>query len=87
MKTVLALVPLIFLFGCCTPETIKVPVEVKVPVKIPCQIVPPEKPVMPFETSSLGEDLYTKTKKLGAEIRYRKAYELKLEEAIRECNK
>ena len=83
----IVLVLLLALIAGCSPQIVREPYEVKVQVKIPCRIVAPEKPIMPFETSPLGEDIYTKVQKLAAEIKLRKAYELKLEAAIQECNK
>lgn len=83
----LIIIPLVTLVGCCTPTIERVPYEVKVQIKTPCKITVPEKPIMPFESSPLGEDIFIKTKKLAAEIKTRQAYEIKLEEAITECNK
>ena len=87
MRASLLVLSLVLLAGCCTPKTIEVTKEVRVPVITKCNITVPDKPVMPFETSPLGEDIYVKTQKMLSEIKYRKAYELKLETAITECNK
>ena len=59
----------------------------EVPIPVKCKIATPEKPYMPMQNAIPGENIFVKFKKALSEIEFRKGYEIKLEEAITECNK
>lgn len=73
------------LTGCGT-ITRTVIEKIEVPLPIPCNIVPPQKPVMPFSETGPSEDIFDNVKRLLAEIQERIGYEVQLEAAIKACN-
>lgn len=88
MKTILLVSLLVLSLSGCGLFQPRVEIrEVKVPVPVPCKIIEPEKPVMPFQESDPDENIFVKMKKALAEIELRQGYEVKLEAAIKECNK
>jgi hypothetical protein len=87
MKKLFFILIIVSLSGCSTMKDLVV-TEVKVPVIVPCRIVAPDKPAMPLtDALNLDGDIFSITQKALAEIELRKGYEVKLESAIKECNK
>lgn len=83
MKSLLIFIPVSLLVGCtCNPTK---PIEAQVAVPVNCKIPTIPKPTMPLDSAKPSDDLLTKTKLSLAEIELRKAYELKLETAIKAC--
>lgn len=80
----LYLIPICLLLTGCFWDTKIIRQNVIVPV--PCKVVMPQKPLMPFtDTSTIEEDIFTKSKKILAEIVTRIAYEEQLESVARSC--
>jgi hypothetical protein len=75
--------------GCATTPTetvIPEPIQVKVPYPVPCKIAPVEKPSpWPMDTVSTKDNLLLKTQKALSEIELRRAYEIRLETAVKSC--
>lgn len=83
---ILLLASVIFLTGCaCDPVVQAVLKTVEVPVPVPCKIKQVNKPDMPLDKVGREDELDVKTAAALAEIQRRKAYELELEAAIKEC--
>lgn len=74
----------LFLIGCSTTRVETIETKVQVPIAcIKGEL--PEKPLEPTRTISITDDIYEKTKKILAELDFRKAYEIKLEAIIEGC--
>lgn len=83
MKYLYTIFLCLILSGCFWDSKI---IHHKVLVPVPCKVVLPQKPLMPFtDTSTLEEDIFTKTKKMLAELTVRNAYEEQLESVARSC--
>ncbi len=83
MKLLVFVSALVILSGCTTIPS--APVETKVIVKVPCKIETVDKPTMPLDQVKPEADIFEKSKSAIAEIEIRKAYELKLETAVKSC--
>ena len=82
----LILISIVSLNGCAFDKEFVVQ-RVEIPIPIRCKIISPGKPVMPLQEAKKDEaNIFVIQQKSLAEIELRKAYELKLEAAIQECN-
>lgn len=72
--------------GTVVPQTIVRTVEVKVPgLPVPCRVEPIPKPVFALVAARKSDALYPKGIAVLAELQQRKAYEEKLEAAVKSC--
>jgi hypothetical protein len=81
----LAVLTLLLLPACAAPETVFKPVAVDIPVAMPCRAKPPQKPVSPLAHLSKPASLFDETKAVLVELDVRKAYEDRLEAALKSC--
>lgn len=85
MNYLLILLAIAALTGCQCPTKIQY-VDRNILVTIPCKTPSIDKPVMPLtDTGAISDDVFTKTKKAVSELDQRRAYEEKLEAAVKAC--
>jgi hypothetical protein len=73
------------LLSACGGDQILVPVEVKIPIEVPCRAPHVEKPMFALDVAKTSDKLYSKGVATIAEIEQRKAYETRLEAALKAC--
>lgn len=88
LRTLAAAAACLVLVACGTvePQTIVRTVEVKVPgLPVPCRVEPIPKPLFALDAAKKSDALYPKGSAVLAELQQRKAYEEKLEAAVKSC--
>lgn len=56
-----------------------------VAITVPCKVTPIPRPSFPFDTLSVGEDIFKQTQTLLADRKVRQGYEAKLEAGVESC--
>lgn len=75
------------LFGCADKPIIRtVDQIVKVPVQVPCHVDKIEAPLWGVDKLTQEDDLFKQLQITLSELEQRRAYEVKLEAAIKTCN-
>jgi hypothetical protein len=76
---------LIFLSGCSSPQPVFKAVTVDVPVAVPCRVPEIQRPSSALQQVQAQAALFDKVKAALIEIDNGKAYEARLEAALRAC--
>ena len=86
MRRVAAITIALALAGCVSPPK-TAPAVISKPVILPCQVDVPQRPVMPADTLTGSEDIWTLGVTLWADRKAREAYEIAIRTRLEGCVK